>query len=131
MTQQDNRRSAPSTSGGRARSGRTEEAAFPRAVRSAIIHLRANLHRAVPTAELAAQARVPERTLRDHFHRFLGVSPSSYGLHLRLNAARHELQQPANSDPITRIALRYGFQRLARFAHHYVAAFGERPSATR
>ena len=34
-------------------------------VRSAITHLRANLHRAVPIGELAAETGVSERTLRD------------------------------------------------------------------
>ncbi len=82
---------------------------LPRDVRRAVDHLRANLHRSVSLSELAARAGVSQRTLRDHFQHFLALPPSSYGLRLRLNAVRRELQQPLNSDSITEIALRYGF----------------------
>ena len=95
MTERDNRcdgRRSP-TSSGEAGGAGTEVSFFPRDVRSTITHLRANLHRAVPMAELAAQAGVSERSLRDHFQKFLGTSPTAYGLRLRLNAARHQLRQ--------------------------------------
>jgi AraC-like DNA-binding protein/tetratricopeptide (TPR) repeat protein len=104
---------------------------LPRDVARAIGHLRANLHRSVPTAELAAQAGVAERTLHEHFHAFIGVSPGRYGSRLRLAAARRALQQRSNREAVTAIALRHGFPHLGRFAGQYRQAFGEAPSATR
>src|SRR5262249_8640636 len=84
----------------------------------------------MPVSELAEQAGVSERTLRDHFQRFVGVSQNSYGLRLRLNAVRRELQR-RNPGPITDIATRYGFSHFGRFAAQYRRLFGESPSATR
>src|SRR5581483_3259393 len=107
------------------------EISLPRDVRRAINHLRGNLHRSVPLSELTAQTGISGRTLRDHFHKFLDLSPSSYGLRLRLNAVRRELQQPSNSNSISDIALRYGFSHMSRFSHQYRRLFDEPPSATR
>ena len=102
----------------------------PRDVRRAIDYLRLNSHRSVPLSELAARGSVSERTLRDHFQRFLASSPSSYGLRLRLNAVRRELQQ-LNANSIAETALRYGFSHMGRFSQQYRRLFGEPPSATR
>jgi AraC-like DNA-binding protein/tetratricopeptide (TPR) repeat protein len=93
--------------------------------------LRANLHRAVPIAELAAHAGVSERTLRDHFQRFLGMSPSGYGLRLRLNAVRHALQGRSATGSIAEVALAFGFAHPGRFSRQYHLAFGEGPATTR
>jgi AraC-like DNA-binding protein len=88
---------------------------LPRDVVHAITHMRANLHRNVPTPELAAVTGVGERTLREHFQLFLGVSPNAYSTRLRLTAARRALQQPAELGSITRVATQYGFSHLGRF----------------
>jgi AraC-like DNA-binding protein/tetratricopeptide (TPR) repeat protein len=107
------------------------EPSLPRDLRRAIDHFRANLHRSVPLSELAAQVGVSERTLRDHFQRFLALSPSSYGLRLRLNAVRRELQRPLGSGSIAEAALRYGFSHMGRFSQQYRRLFEEAPSTTR
>src|SRR5438552_3772013 len=111
MTEESVRRSGRQSTGRRAgsRSIALPDSPASRDVRGAIAHLRNNLHRAVPLAELVARAGVSERTLRDHFQRFLGLSPTGYGLRLRLNAARQALLQPSSTDPIADIACRHGF----------------------
>jgi transcriptional regulator GlxA family with amidase domain len=80
----------------------------PRDVSRAIAHIRANLHRTVPIAELAARAGVSERTPHEHFRTFIGAAPGSFSLRIRLAAVRRELQEPSRRDSITDIALRYG-----------------------
>ena len=133
MAEQNIRRNGRPSTGGKAGSGCIAAPDSPASgdVRSAIGHLRSNLHRVVPLAELAARAGVSERALRDHFQRFLGLSPTGYGLRLRLNAARQALRQPSNTDPVADIAARHGFQHLGRFSRQYRRAFDEAPSATR
>src|SRR5689334_1904537 len=87
-------RQTPRTGRVRAEASRAAAAVcIPRDVRAAIAHIRANLHRVVPLAELAGQAGVSMRTLEAHFHAFVGVTPSAYGIRLRLTAARHDLQR--------------------------------------
>ncbi len=103
----------------------------PRDVRKAIAYIRANLHRVIPIAELAARAGVSERTLHGHFRTFIGATPGGFSMRVRLAAVRRELQEPSRCDPVTDVALRYGFAHLGRFSRHYRQAFGETPSATR
>jgi AraC-like DNA-binding protein/tetratricopeptide (TPR) repeat protein len=104
---------------------------LPRDVAKAIGHLRANLDRSVPTAELARQAGVAKRTLLEHFQAFIAISPGRYGTRLRLAAVRQALQQRSNRESVTSIAVRHGFSHLGRFAGQYRRAYGEPPSATR
>ena len=78
-----------------------------------------------------AEREKPGRRLQEHFHRFIGEPPSVYGLRLRLNGVRRELQRLFNTDPIAEIALGYGFPHPARFGQQYRRLFGETASATR
>lgn len=113
---------------GRRRSG---DAITPPDVRVVIDRLRANLHRAVPLTELAAETGMSVRRLQEHFQRFVGMPPSDYGQRLRLNAVRRELQRLFNPDPIAEVALRHGFPHPGRFGQQYRRLFGETASATR
>jgi transcriptional regulator GlxA family with amidase domain len=103
----------------------------PRDVAQAIAYMRVNLHRNIPVAELAATVGVGERTLRQHFRSFMGVSPGDYGIRLRLAAARRDLQLSGRTSSVTRIATKYAFSHLGRFSGLYRQAFGEAPSTTR
>jgi AraC-like DNA-binding protein len=81
--------------------------------------------------ELCAAIGVQERTLRVCCSEFLGMSPARYIRLRRLNMVRAELHR---ADPTTasvaKIARRYQFSELGRFAAAYRAAFGEMPSDT-
>jgi len=135
MATRDNRRNRRHSGDGSTRAigfaRPSADTSIPRDVRVVIDRLRANLHRAVPLAELAAEAGVSPRRLQEHFHRFIGEPPSVYGLRLRLNGVRRELQRLFNTDPIAEIALGYGFPHPARFGQQYRRLFGETASATR
>jgi AraC-like DNA-binding protein len=93
--------------------------------------LASDLGRRFRTRELCAAMGVPERTLRVCCAEFLGVSPSRYLRLRRLNQVRAELRR---ADPMTasvaKIAQRYQFSELGRFAASYRALFGEAPSDT-
>jgi adenylate cyclase len=92
--------------------------------------MRANLARAVTTAELVRVSGVPERTLHKHFRAFVGCSPLAYSRRLRLAAAREELLAARVGSSVTEIAVRYGFGHLGRFSEQYRQSFREAPSST-
>jgi len=81
--------------------------------------------------DLAADAGVSERTLREAFHEYFGMGPARY-LKLRtLNLIRNALN---HADPsvttVTQMAVEFGVWELGRFAHDYQLLFGELPSKT-
>lgn len=81
-------------------------------------------------ADIAQAAGVPERTLRDGFLQFRGMSPMQYLRKLRLDRARELLRAAAPDRRIAEIALDCGFAHFGRFAIAYRERFGELPSAT-
>ncbi|RIK99764.1 MAG: hypothetical protein DCC71_19845 [Proteobacteria bacterium] len=84
---------------------------------------------AVYLSELCEAAGVSERTLRNAFQDFFGLSPIRY-LHLRrMELARREIH---DADPacarVTDIAQRFGFTNLGRFACEFRQLYGTSPS---
>jgi AraC-like DNA-binding protein len=82
-------------------------------------------------SELARSLGISERTLRACCKAHLNMGPSRYLRARRMQLARRALR---NADPsattVARVARRYGFVELGRFAASYRALFGELPSAT-
>jgi AraC-like DNA-binding protein len=105
--------------------------AAPQAVRQAVDLIHANPEHPWTTASLARRVSVSARSLQDGFARSYGVPPSVYLRSVRLDRARAELQA---ADPCTttvaRVAGKWGFLYLSRFAADYRKKFGENPSAT-
>ncbi|CAN0627738.1 Anthranilate 1,2-dioxygenase regulatory protein [Burkholderia multivorans] len=81
-------------------------------------------------ADIVRAAGVPERTLRDAFMQFRGISPMQYLRKTRLDHARDLLRAAAPDRRIADIALDCGFTHLGRFALAYREKFGELPSET-
>ncbi|MGI9344106.1 MAG: AraC family transcriptional regulator [Gammaproteobacteria bacterium] len=82
-------------------------------------------------ADLAEVAGVSGRTLLEGFRRHRGISPMRMLKTARLDRARGELlRADPDSDSVTRVALRWGFQHLGRFSIEYKRRFGESPSST-
>ena len=116
-----------------------ELAAHPNATlrrRSAVIlrfekFLQANRHWPVSYVNICAILGVSERTLRAHCHELLGVRPMLYVRRKRMRMVRAALLRadPATAS-VTRIATKFGFLELGRFAVSYRTMFGELPSAT-
>ncbi|KFL49226.1 anthranilate 1,2-dioxygenase regulatory protein AndR [Burkholderia pyrrocinia] len=91
-----------------------------------------NAHYAQPLqlADIVRAANVPERTLRDAFLQFRGMSPMQYLRATRLDHARELLRGAASDRRIADVALDCGFTHLGRFAIAYREKFGESPSET-
>lgn len=84
----------------------------------------------ISVPELSAVVGVSVRTLRYSFEQITGVSPSEYLLAVRLGMVRRELLGGSSMKSIYRIAHKYGFCNMSRFAHFYRQTFGELPSET-
>ncbi len=85
----------------------------------------------VSLGQLATAAAVSERTLRDAFQQYFGVSPVRYLNRRTLHQVRRALKA---ADPlvatVTGIATQFGVWELGRFARDYSSLFGELPSET-
>ena len=98
-------------------------------VEKAIRYMDAHLADPVASADICAALRVSPRTLRYSFEEVLGVSPTRFFITRRLARVRHELLH-GPTHGVHRIAQRYGFGHMGRFAHFYQQTYGERPSDT-
>ena len=80
---------------------------------------------------LAEMIGIPERSLREGFTRYLGVSPIQY---MQLRALHKAHSRLASGRPeettVARVATDLGMWDLGRFAARYRRVFGELPSAT-
>jgi AraC family ethanolamine operon transcriptional activator len=92
---------------------------------------RANLGKLVRIRDLCRVAGVEQHTLLRAFRAVCDTTPYRYLHALRLKGARQALMaSDADTETVTRVALRFGFRELGRFAVDYRAAFGESPSET-
>lgn len=80
---------------------------------------------------LCAVANLSERSLQYGFLELLGCTPIQYLRMVRLNGAKHSLEQSnPGQDKVVNIAMQWGFVELGRFAKDYKALFDELPSDT-
>jgi AraC family ethanolamine operon transcriptional activator len=81
--------------------------------------------------QLAPAAHVSERTLRDAFRQYFGISPVQYLNRRTLHQIRGALKA---ADPsvatVTEIATQFGVWQFGRLARDYRFLFGELPSET-
>ncbi|WP_225774289.1 AraC family transcriptional regulator [Pseudomonas sp. Marseille-Q5115] len=102
----------------------------PRHVKLAMDYLRAHPSVMVSGTELAGLASVSLRALQDGFRRFAGMSIVAYQRQVRLEHARHVLeQQPAVT--VGEVALKLGFTNVGRFSQYFQQAYGVRPQDVR
>jgi AraC-like DNA-binding protein len=92
--------------------------------------LEANVDRAVYLQEVCTALNVSAQTLRRCCEEHLGMNPMEYLWLRRMSLARRELKRHHSSASVTRIAMKFGFWHLGRFAIEYRSLFGETPSAT-
>ncbi len=85
----------------------------------------------IPISKLADIAQVSERSIRAGFHKYLGISPTTYMQLRTLNRAWHQLATgSADETTVARVATDLGIWDLGRFAMRYRKLFGELPSET-
>jgi AraC-like DNA-binding protein len=101
-----------------------------RIVRRADAFLRAHVAERFPLSQVCAAVGTSERQMQRAFRAIHGMGPNRYFKVRRLNFARAVLLSPAADGNVARIAYRFGFSDLGRFASAYRALFGEAPSTT-
>jgi transcriptional regulator GlxA family with amidase domain len=99
------------------------------ALLSIVRAMEANLEEPLALDDLAAIGKVSRRQLERLFRHFLGDTPSSYYLKLRLRHARHLLEH--TSLPILDVSLASGFVSSPYFSRAYRACFGLSPREDR
>lgn len=80
--------------------------------------------------ELAQRCGYTRRSLEMIFKRSVGMPPSRWFTHVRLNGALRDLLNSRPDCRIADVAQKWGFRHLARFSDYYRKAFGELPSQT-
>jgi len=85
----------------------------------------------LPVEQLATAAGISERTLRDAFQQYFGVSPVQYFNRRTLHQVRAALKAADPSQAtVTEVATQFGVWHFGRFARDYRFLFGELPSET-
>jgi len=85
----------------------------------------------VPVRDLATEAGISQRHLERVFMETLGISPHQYMRTERMNTVHRALRDAdRESTTVTKLAQRWGFTELGRFAGEYRRLFGESPSTT-
>ena len=95
----------------------------------AVSLMEANYEEPLPTEEIARLVGISRRQLERLFKQYLSSLPSRYYLELRLNRARHLLQQTSQS--ILQIGLSCGFSSGPHFSSAYRNHFGITPREQR
>ena len=104
----------------------------PAAVRRAVAFIDEHADRDVSAADIAAAAHVTIRAIQLAFRRHLDTTPSAYLRRVRLDHAHQQLcaASPGDGVTVTKVATRWGFVSLSRFAATYRDAYGVPPSYT-
>jgi AraC-like DNA-binding protein len=93
-------------------------------------YIEANWDKPIDIETMASVSGLSARSLFRQFRKTRSYSPADFVKRVRLDRARHMLQQAASESSVIQIALKCGFQNAGHFARDYRVAFGELPSAT-
>jgi AraC-like DNA-binding protein len=104
----------------------------PGAARRAADFIDAQAGQPVTMEQIAAEAGVTGRALRQAFYRQFGTTPTGYLRRTRLDRAHQQLSQadPDGSLTIAAVARRWGWASPGRFARAYRQRYGVPPSRT-
>ncbi|MGV2114395.1 helix-turn-helix transcriptional regulator [Agrobacterium salinitolerans] len=103
----------------------------PSHVRRALDYMHANIGSPLTMSIVAEAVGVSVRTLEHGFRIFKDITPAAYLRTIRLRAAREDLLDPLNPQPVKDICLKWGFFHFGRFSAVYRASYGESPKETR
>lgn len=82
----------------------------------------------VYTEDICRATCASERTVRNVFNQYLGMSPHRYLMIRRLHAIRSAIREGGTEETITSICARYGVWDVGRFASLYRQFFGTLPA---
>lgn len=99
-----------------------------RVVRRALEFIESTGTEVIDTGDMCNAAAASERTLRDAFNAYFGMSPHRYLTMYRLHAIRSAIRHASYSDTIADICARHGIWDFGRFSAVYRQQFGELPS---
>jgi transcriptional regulator GlxA family with amidase domain len=103
----------------------------PATVRRMVAYIDAHLDQPLSVVDIARAACVTPRAVQLAFRRHLDTTPMTYVRRARLEQAHRQLRDSTLNDgvTVTAVATRWGFTP-SRFAQHYRATYGQRPSRT-
>lgn len=104
--------------------------ASPGFVKRAEDYMREHCGEVLRLPDMAMALGLAERTLRDGFQQFRGISPTQYLRQIRLDKAHKILREATAGVYVSDVALDCGFMHLGRFSIEYRKRFGESPSDT-
>jgi len=89
-------------------------------------------NKSVRIDQLASAIDINQRSLESLIKNLLGITPKRFEVIRRLNNAHRDLcrAEPDSTESVTKIASRWGFSELGRFAVEYRQLFGKKPSLT-
>ena len=82
----------------------------------------------IDTDNLCAATGASERTLRNIFNDYLGMSPHQYLINHRIHVIRSAIRTAGPDETVTTICAKHGVWDFGRFAKQYKASFGILPS---
>jgi transcriptional regulator GlxA family with amidase domain len=89
-------------------------------------HIERNFNQPLNVSELATLAGTSESTLQHNFPDAFGRSMQEYQTEIRINKAKHLLENSTYS--IKSIAFQVGYKNAASFAHAFKKITGKKPS---
>lgn len=92
-------------------------------------YIKGNYDKAISVAHLAKKCSMNERTFREHFKQYTGLSPKQYILKTKLSSA-YELLITTNLQ-IKEIASTYGFANPYHFSKAFTSEYGVSPQRVR
>jgi len=108
-----------------------DDAARPAALARAEDYIKVHAREALRLDDIAEAAGVRPRTLHKAFRHHLGLTPIAYVRQVRLDLARRDLMEAAQTGrTVTEVATACGFDHLSKFAGSYRQRYGESPSQT-
>jgi AraC-like DNA-binding protein/DNA-binding CsgD family transcriptional regulator len=104
---------------------------LPASLRRAVEAIEEHPEHRFTTRDIAEIAHVSPRTLQQGFRQHMGISPMRFLREVRLARVHDDLRRAGPGDTtVARIAHRWGFTSLSRFAAAYRASFGIHPAGT-
>jgi transcriptional regulator GlxA family with amidase domain len=91
--------------------------------------MKQNLRADAPVEQAVAIAGVPERSFKRRFRKATGLTPISYMQHLRIEAAKRQLE--TTTTPVDEISYRVGYDEPTFFRRLFKRMTGMQPSAFR